>query len=208
MGISSKEKTLKMAELAMLVALVVVLQILSALIPPIGGVAITLTLVPVVIGAILFGVKGGFALGVSFGCIVLINCIAGLDVGGNILWSTNAVFTAIICFVKGIAAGVVPAFLYRLIVGKQEPTKTRKTVAALVAAATAPIVNTSIFIVGALLFFTDVLVIWADGTKMITYIIVGLAGFNFLIEFIINIILTPAIVRITDVIGKKKSVRF
>ena len=49
---------IRMVEMAMLIALVVVLQMVSAIIPPIGGsVSITLTLVPVVVGAILFGEK-------------------------------------------------------------------------------------------------------------------------------------------------------
>ena len=47
---------IRMVEMAMLIALVVVLQMVSAMIPPIGGlVSITLTLIPVVIGAILRG---------------------------------------------------------------------------------------------------------------------------------------------------------
>ena len=82
---TQKEKTLELVQLSMLAALVVVLQLLSALIPPIAGmVSITLTLIPVVIGAILFGKKGGAILGFVFGLIVLINCIAGLDPGGNV----------------------------------------------------------------------------------------------------------------------------
>ena len=116
---NQNQKILRMVEMAMLIALVVVLQVLSALIPPIGGmVSSTLTLVPVVVGAILFGVKGGTVLGFSFGLIVLINCISALDPGGNLLWNINPFFTAIICFVKGIAAGLVPALLYRAAMGR------------------------------------------------------------------------------------------
>ena len=121
------KKTVRMVEMAMLVALVVVLQLISAIIPPIGGtVSITLTLVPVVVGAILFGIKGGAILGASFGAIVLINCITGIDVGGNILWNANPFFTALICFVKGTMAGIVPAFVYKLIVGKNETSSNGK----------------------------------------------------------------------------------
>ncbi len=207
MVLSSKQKTIKTAQLAMLVALVVVLQLLSALIPPIGGVTITLTLVPVVIGAILFGVKGGATLGFFFGLIVLINCITGLDAGGNILWNANPWLTAVICFIKGIAAGIVPAVLYKAIKGKSE-SASREFTSTLLASAVAPITNTTLFVVGALLFFTDTLYAWQSASgqsNMATYIIVGLAGLNFLVEFTINLILTPAIVRIVAVVGKKKS---
>ena len=202
---SQKQKTLFMVQLSMLVALVVVLQLVSAIIPPIGGmVSITLTLVPVVVGAILFGVKGGFILGFTFGAIVLINCITALDPGGNILWSANPFFTALICFVKGIAAGVIPAVLYSAVKGKGERIgEGRKFGASLVAALSAPIANTGLFVCGMLLFFTDTLRAWAGDKDIITYILVGLAGINFLVEFLINIVLTPAIARIAEVVGKK-----
>ena len=194
-----------MVQLAMLVALVVVLQLVSAMIPPIGGmVSITLTLIPVVVGAILFGVEGGAILGFSFGLIVMINCITALDPGGNILWNANPFFTAVICLVKGTAAGVVPALLYRAVRGADaNVTAGRKYVSALVAALSAPIVNTGLFVCGMLLFFMDTLSVWAGGTNMVTYILVGLAGVNFLVEFLINIILTPAIDRIVAVVRRK-----
>ena len=202
---SQKQKTLFMVQLSMLVALVVVLQLVSAIIPPIGGmVSITLTLVPVVVGAILFGVKGGFILGFTFGAIVLINCITALDPGGNILWSANPFFTALICFVKGIAAGVIPAVLYSAVKGKGENIGNgRKFGASLVAALSAPIANTGLFVCGMLLFFTDTLRAWAGDKDIITYILLGLAGLNFLVEFLINIVLTPAIARIAEVVKIK-----
>lgn len=198
-------KTLEMVQLSMLVALVVVLQLISAIIPPIGGtVSITLTLVPVVVGAILFGIKGGFVLGFTFSLIVMINCITALDPGGNILWTINPVFTALICFVKGIAAGVVPALVYKAIIGENgEASSSRKYVSALCAALLAPIVNTGLFVCGMLIFFTDTLRAWAGNKDIITYILLGLSGLNFVVEVLINIVLTPAISRIVDVVKRK-----
>lgn len=200
------QKVLKTVQLAMLIALVVVLQVLSAMIPPIGGaVSITLTLVPVVVGAVLFGVRGGVVLGFAFGAIVLVNCMTALDPGGNILWGINPFFTALICFVKGIAAGFFPAVVYRLIAGKSDTVSSgRKYAATMTAALTAPVVNTGLFVGGMLLFFRDTLYAWAGDTAVITYILLGLAGINFLVEFFINVILTPAIVRIADAVGKRK----
>lgn len=193
-----------MTQSALLIALVVALQMVSALIPPIAGmVSITLTLVPVVVGGILLGKKSGAVLGFAFGLIVLINCIAALDPGGNILWNANPFFTALICFGKGIAAGFFPAWFYELIVGKGETSTAKKVVATVIAALSAPIINTGLFVCGMLLLFKDTLYAWAGGTEIVTYILVGLAGVNFLVEFVINIILSPAIVRIVDVVGKK-----
>ena len=201
---TQKEKTLELVQLSMLAALVVVLQLLSALIPPIAGmVSITLTLIPVVIGAILFGKKGGAILGFVFGLIVLINCIAGLDPGGNILWTVNPILTALLCIIKGVAAGFVPAAIYSAVVKDEKIGDKAKTPLTLVAAVLAPVVNTSIFVVGMLLFFKDTLTVWANGEPILSYILVGLAGVNFTIEFLINIFLTPAIIRVVDVVKKK-----
>ena len=201
----ANKQTLRTVQLALLIALVVALQVVSALIPPIGGmVSITLTLIPVVVGGILLGKRAGAILGFAFGAIVLINCIAALDPGGNILWNANPFFTAVICFVKGTAAGFVPACLYELICGKAEKVgEGRKFVATVVAALTAPIVNTGLFVCGMFLLFKDILYVWANGADIVMYVLLGLAGINFLVEFLINTILSPAIVRITAVVGKR-----
>ena len=198
----SSEKTLRTVQLALLIALVVVLQIVSAMIPPIGGmVSITLTLIPVVVGGILLGKKSGAILGFAFGAIVLINCIIALDPGGSILWNANPAFTAIICFAKGIAAGFFPAWFYEIIV--VATGEKRRFLATVVAALSAPIINTGLFVCGMLLLFKDILYTWAGGTNMMVYILVGLAGINFTVEFLINTILSPAIVRITSVVGRR-----
>ena len=199
------KKTLRTVQLALLIALVVALQVVSALIPPIGGmVSITLTLIPVVVGGILLGKTAGAILGFSFGAIVLINCIAALDPGGNILWNANPLFTALICFIKGTAAGFVPAWLYELVKGKAEKvSEGRNFAATVVAALGAPIINTGLFVLGMFLLFKDVLYAWAGGTNVVIYILIGLAGINFIVEFLINTILSPAIVRITTVVGKR-----
>ena len=120
------------------------------------------------------------------------------------MWNANPFFTLLICLVKGTVAGFVPAVFYELVRGKEEQAGTgRKFGAALVAALSAPILNTGLFVCGMLLFFKDTLYAWAGGTEIMTYILLGLAGLNFLVEFLINIILTPAIVRIVDVVKKK-----
>ena len=46
------------------------------------------------------------------------------------------------------------------------------------------------------LFFKDTLTAWANGADLVYYIIFGLVGINFLIEFAINVILSPAILSI------------
>lgn len=97
---------------AILAALVVVLQIVGGI--KIGLVDITLTLVPIVVGAILLGPAYGAALGFVFGLIVSILSVIGKDVGGQMVFQANPVIAWILCLAKGTAAGFLPAVIYRL----------------------------------------------------------------------------------------------
>ena len=68
----------RLTSLALLAALVVVLQTVASGIR-IGPVPISLTLVPIVVGAILFGPGAGAGLGAVFGIVCLIAGITGTD---------------------------------------------------------------------------------------------------------------------------------
>ena len=85
---------------------------------------------------------------------------------------------------------------------QKKTNKKRVFAATVVAALSAPIVNTGIFVVGMVLFFKDILFAWAGDTNIVLYVLVGLAGLNFAVEFIINTVLSPAIVRIVNAIDK------
>ena len=75
----------RLTSLALLAALVVVLQTVASGIR-IGPVPISLTLVPIVVGAILFGPGAGAGLGAVFGVVCLIAGITGADEFTNVLW--------------------------------------------------------------------------------------------------------------------------
>ena len=66
---SSRTNTRKLAALAIFTALIVVLQ-LVANVAKVGPVSITLSLVPIVVGAALYGVSAGAYLGGVFGLVV------------------------------------------------------------------------------------------------------------------------------------------
>ena len=196
------QKILYTVELAMLTALVVVLQIFGGFFK-IGPFSLSLVLIPVVIGSIVLGAKGGAVLGAVFGLVVVIQCATGIDAGGAILMSVNPFFTVLICMVKGTAAGFVPGIIYRTVVGKDQDSKPRLATGAIVAAVSAPIVNTGLFIIGLSTMFNSTLVEWAGGTDVMLYIITGLVGVNFLIEFFINVMVSPAISTVIKVTTKR-----
>lgn len=198
---TSRLKILNMVILAMMLALVIVLQSIAGFIK-IGPFSPSLVLIPIVVAAILVGPRGGAIIGGAFGVVVIIQCITGIDAGGFILWGINPFLTALICIVKGIFAGFVPGVIYKAIAGK-EPSDTRVLISSIIASVSAPIVNTGLFIIGLSAFFTDTLYAWSGDTNVLLYIFTGLIGINFLIEFAINIVVSPAISTVVKVATKK-----
>ena len=93
-----------MVGIAVLAALVVVLQLLSSVIK-IGTVSITLTLIPIVVGAAFYGPGAGAILGTVFGLVVYINSATGADYGGNMVFLANPFLCAVVCIGKGCPAG-------------------------------------------------------------------------------------------------------
>ncbi len=191
----STAKIRKLVGVALLTAIVVVLQLLAGTIK-IGTFSPSFVLIPIVVGAAIYGAGAGAFLGGVFGVVVLIACITGADMGGAILWSANPVLTALICLGKGIAAGAVAGLIYRALANK------RPYVGCVLAAIACPVVNTGIFCLGLSLFFHDILVSWAGGSGLVYYVLIVLVGVNFLIELAINVVLSPVIVRIIHAAGK------
>ena len=100
------QKIKRMVSMAFLMALVLVLQILGGIIPPVGGFSISLVLIPIVMGAVLYGPKAGALLGATFGVIVYINCVTGADPGGAMVFQANPVLCLLVVLGKGILAGL------------------------------------------------------------------------------------------------------
>lgn len=190
-----REQIHNLVLVALLASLVVIFQSLSNVIK-IGPIAITLTLIPVVLGGCLLGKKWGSALGFLFGIIVTVFVVTGVDAGGNFLFSVNPILTVLLCLVKGTAAGFAAALIYQLL------ANTNKAIAATVAAMVAPIVNTGIFILAMLLFYTDTLSAWAAGQNVMVYIVTGLAGWNFVFEFLASAIISPVLATVLRVVRK------
>ena len=73
---NSTEKTKRLVGLSIFTALVVVLQLVATFVK-IGAFPVTLTLVPIVVGAAIYGTKAGAWLGAVFGAVVAIACATG-----------------------------------------------------------------------------------------------------------------------------------
>lgn len=186
----------KMTGIALLMALVVVLQLLGGMIPPVGGFTISLVLIPIVLGSALYGPKAGALLGATFGVVVVIGCITGTDVGGAMVFQANPVLCILVVLGKGILAGFLSGAVYGLV------RKHNQIMAMVLAAAVCPIVNTGTFIACMWAFFIDVLSAWAGGGDILGYVLSGLVLCNFVPELIINLIFSGAGARILKSLEK------
>jgi len=185
----------KMVGMAILLAVVVALQIVATFVK-FGPFVITLALTPIIVGAAMHGAKAGAILGGAFGIVVLAACIGGADPGGHILWVANPAMTAALCIIKGAAAGFAAGLIYSLI------SKMNRYIGVICAAAICPVVNTGIFILAMSLFYRENLIEWAAGSNLIYFALIGLTGVNFLVEVGSNLVLSPAVVRIINVLKK------
>lgn len=189
-GIIMKKMTTKdMVLAAILTAIVVVLQFWGATIK-LGPFSVSAVLVPIVIGAATCGVGIGAWLGFVFGVIVLVSgdaaAFLAVDVAG----------TVITVLAKGTLCGLLAGVTYKAF------ANVNSYLAAVLAALVCPLVNTGIFLLGCLVFFMDTISQWAEaanlGGNVAQYMIVGLVGVNFLVEVLVNIVLSPVIVRLIN----------
>ncbi|MBQ7907144.1 MAG: HAD hydrolase-like protein [Clostridia bacterium] len=199
----NKELIVKMTYLAVLTALVVILQTTGIAIKlPFLATPVSLVLVPIVLGACLLGVRAGAFLGFVFGLIVTITCcFMGMDpTFTGILFQEHPVITVLLCLSKSTLAGLVSGLVYKPFKDKNEGMR---VVGTFVAAAAAPIVNTGTFIIGCLIMSDTFNANFTGGQNIFYVLFIVIAGFNFLFEFALNMILAPTISFVVRVVEKQ-----
>ena len=195
-----KQNTVKLAQLALLSGLIILLQTVF-IIPLPGSLTLSLVLVPIVVGAVLYGAGAGAFLGGVFGVLVAMMAIQGqLGLLTNMMVAYNPFLTVLICVLKGVAAGWLAGLVYGAF-------NKRPLIGIFAAAAVAPLANTGIFVAGMLTVFRGVMLDFADGIGMggvgaLYFAIVVLVGINFVIEFGANLVLSPAISSIVKAVKK------
>ncbi len=205
MATSTNKKIVKMVQMSLLTALVLVLQMLGSFIK-IGPLPMSFVLVPIVVGAFLLGWREGGVLGFIFGLITVVMGVAGIDGFSFLLWEANPVGFIIVCIVKATVCGLGSGLIYK---GLNKCLGEKRIVlTTVIASISAPIINTGIFVLGMFTFFFDSLPLlfpkeFAMYGNVIELVLLGFAGLNFVGEFLVNLILSPAIVRIVAVVGKK-----
>lgn len=185
---NSKTSTRKLVLCAILTATVVILQLIGAVIR-FGPFSISLVLVPIVIGATACSTAAGAWLGLVFGIVVLITDSAAF-------MAVNPIGTVVTVLAKGLLAGYVAGLVYNAL------QKINRYAAVVAAAIVCPVVNTGVFLLGCTMFFMDTMQLWAKGAglegNVASYMIFVLVGVNFIVEVVVNMILSPIIVRLLN----------
>ena len=151
--------------LAILTTLLVVLNLLGTVFKIITNV--NLTLIPIVLGALLLGMRGGLILGLISGVMTFLFGVFGVDAFTNFLVTQHPVLTFLTCTVKVTVAGVLGGLVYNLLKNKNV------YVATFIASAIVPIVNTAIFILGALIMHDTISVLASgEGVGVMYFLII------------------------------------
>ena len=189
----------RMTGMSLMAAIIAVLTVLGNFVR-FGPFPITLALAPIIIGAAMYGAGAGAILGGVFGLVTLISGLAGWD-GGTVMYLMGiAPFACIlVCVGKGVAAGWCAGLVYSAI------EKKNRHVGVVAAGIVCPVVNTGVFIIGMLLFFTSALESWASGQGLMYYVIFGLTGVTFLVELAVNLVLSSGITAIIKYAKGRKS---
>ena len=194
-----KDNQRKFIYTAMFAAVVVVLQMFVSI--PVGMFTITLTLVPIMLGAILFGPASGAILGGVFGVVVAIQVVTGAaGLLSSEMFLQTPVVTVILCVLKGTAAGWVSGLIYRVF-AKHEKTK----LGVILSSIACPIVNTGIFALGMFVFYNALINTWAINNAFangFTFVMVGCIGLNFVVEFAVNVLLIPVALRMMKIVKR------
>lgn len=165
METKKKFDTVYMVEMALLIAIILIMAF-----TPIGyirtlGLEITLIVVPVAVGAITLGPAAGAVLGGVFGITSFIQCF-GMSPFGAVLLGINPVFTFIVCVFSRILMGWLTGLLYQAFL-RCNPLK---KVSVVLANLCCPLLNT--------LFFMGMLTLFFYQTEYVQGIAEGLGAGN------------------------------
>ncbi len=172
----------RLAVLGLLTALIIVLQFVGLALRPTGFFNITLCLVPIIVGAALYGIRAGAWLGFVFGAITLTDAALFLAV--------NIPATILVCILKGTLAGLAAGLVFRLL------EKKNVYIATFTAGIVCPVVNTGVFVLGCLTFFMPAIAELgaANGfDNAVEFLFVGMITVNFFVELAVNLVLGSGI---------------
>ncbi len=183
-------KTLKMVQLAILTAIVLIFAF-----TPIGylktpAVEITFLCIPVAVGAIVLGPAEGAFLGLVFGLTSFFQAATATSTFGAALMNISPVSTFVLCIVPRVLCGLLPAFVFRAL----SRIKKLRILPHALASFSCAALNTVFFVGGLMLLFgrSDYISGMQAGKTVLAFA-AAFVGLNGVIEAVVTLIVGGAV---------------
>ena len=186
---NNKEKTTKIVLLGLLTAILFVMSYTPLGYLRIGGIEITFNVIPVAVAAIALGATGGMTVGAVFGLTSFLQCVQGTSPFGATLLGINPIFTAILCFLPRILAGLISGAVHKPLI-----KKFGKKVPCFVTGFLSAFLNTLLFMTVLILLFgqTDYIMGMRGGANLIAFVC-AFVGINAVFEMLASTLITGAV---------------
>ena len=173
-------KTIKMAQMAILIAVVLIMAFTPLGYLKTAGLEISLITIPVAIGAMVIGPGAGAVLGAVFGATSFYQCF-GMSPFGAMLLSINPLYTFLVCVPTRILMGYLAGILFKAFIKADKGN----TVCYFVGGLMTAFLNTLFFMGILILFFwnTDYIQGLAAGKNVMLFVIL-FVGINGVVEWI------------------------
>ncbi len=198
---ANKTKTLKLVELGVLLALMLIMAFTPLGYLKVGVLEITFMTVPVIIGAIVLGPAAGALLGGFFGLTSFLQCF-GMSAFGTVLLGINPLLTFLVCFLPRLLMGWITGLIFR---GLIRVDKTR-TISYGVTGLCGALLNTLLFMTALMVCFgaTEYIQTMQAGMPLLSFL-VAFVGINGLVEAIVCFILSAAVAKAVDKFVNKRA---
>lgn len=178
-------KTIKMAQMAILIAIVLVMAF-----TPLGylktiGLEISLITIPVAVAAMVLGPKEGAIVGAVFGITSFYQCF-GMSAFGAMLLSINPIYTFLVCVPTRILEGYLGGLIFRALAKVDK----KKTVCFFAGGLVTAVLNTLFFMGVLMMCFwnTDYIqTLNASGVNVLWFCVL-FVGINGVVEWVITTI--------------------
>lgn len=192
------KKTLKLVQLGVLTAIMIVMEVTGLGLIKTAGFEIALFLVPVIIGAIALGKSAGAFLGGVFGLMSFIECF-GKSAFGTVLLGINPITTFIVCMVPRILCGWLAGFIF----DKTAAIDKTKFLSYAASGLSCALINTTLFMSGIMIFFGNTEFMLGLKESMVGSVdvnvfafLLAFVGVNGLVEAITCIVVGVAIAKV------------
>ncbi|MBO7355651.1 MAG: ECF transporter S component [Lachnospiraceae bacterium] len=139
----------KMTELAIFISIILVMKITGLSSIPVGPLVMTLTMIPIAIGAMLLGPTEGAVLGFIYGLTSLYDAVTGRSAMTHFFFQISPVNTVILCVLIRTLVGFLTGIIFKAV----KKLDKKKFICYYVGGLAAPMLNTILFMGYIVLFF-------------------------------------------------------